>query len=179
LKKIQAIATVPLKDAAAINATRYATGNVLKGFGLPITISSGGRTKFNRIKLGYKKDHWIDAAGKGESGGHAVIPKAITPLIIIAKGRGARQKCCMNQYGFPRTQPKKHKLLYGFQTGDIVKAIVTKGKKIGTYVGRVAVRAKGSFDIGSGEERISSISYKYCRLLQRSDGYEYQVKTTS
>jgi len=173
LKKIQAQAKTPLKDAAAVNATRYATGNVLKGFSLPIVFSSGGRTKFNRIKLGYKKDHWIDAACVGESGSHVIIPQAITPLIITAKGRGSRQKCSMNQYGFPRTGPKKHKRVKGFQTGDLVKAIVTKGKKIGTYVGRVVVRASGSFDIGSGEEKVAGISYKYCRLLQRSDGYEY------
>ncbi|MEN8214927.1 MAG: RRXRR domain-containing protein [Pseudomonadota bacterium] len=107
LKKIQAQAKAPLKDAAAVNATRYATGNALKGFGLPITFSSGGRTKFNRIKLGYSKDHWIDAACVGESGAQIVIPQAITPLIITAKGRGSRQKCRMNQYGFPRTSPKK------------------------------------------------------------------------
>jgi len=87
LKKIQAQSKAPLKDAAAVNATRYATGNVLKSFGLPITLESGGRTKFNRIKLGYSKDHWIDAACVGESGSHVVIPKAITPLIISAKGR--------------------------------------------------------------------------------------------
>ncbi|MEN8215947.1 MAG: HNH endonuclease [Pseudomonadota bacterium] len=64
LKKIQAQAKAPLnlKDAAAVNATRYAIGNVLKDIGRPITFSSGGRTKFNRLKLGYKKDHWIDAA---------------------------------------------------------------------------------------------------------------------
>jgi 5-methylcytosine-specific restriction endonuclease McrA len=173
LKKIQAQSKAPLKDAAAVNATRYATGNVLKNFGLPITFSSGGRTKFNRIKLGYSKDHWIDAACVGESGAQVVIPPAITALIITAKGRGSRQKCSMNQYGFPRTGPKKQKRIKGFQTGDIVKAIVTKGKKIGVYVGRVVVRAKGSFDIGSGEEKVGGISYKYCHLLQRSDGYEY------
>jgi len=140
LKKIQAQAKAPLKDTAAVNATRYATGNALKGFDLPITItfSSGGRTKFNRVKLGYSKDHWIDAACVGESGAQVVIPPAITPLIITAKGRGSRQKCSMNQYGFPRTGPKKHKRVKGFQTGDIVKAVVTKGKKIGTYIGRVA-----------------------------------------
>jgi len=62
LKKIQTQSKAPLKDAAAVNATRYATGNALKSFGLPIAFSSGGRTKFNRIKLGYSKDHWIDAA---------------------------------------------------------------------------------------------------------------------
>jgi 5-methylcytosine-specific restriction endonuclease McrA len=173
LKKIQAAAMAPLKDAAAVNATRYATGNVLKDFGLPITISSGGRTKFNRLKLGYSKDHWIDAACVGESGAQVVIPPAITPLIITAKGRGSRQKCRMNQYGFPRTGPKKHKRVKGFQTGDIVKAIVTKGKKIGTYVGRVMVRASGSFDIGIGKKKVSGISYKYCQLIQKSDGYEY------
>jgi 5-methylcytosine-specific restriction endonuclease McrA len=173
----QAQSKAPLKDAAAVNATRYATGNALKSFGLPITFSSGGRTKFNRIKLGYKKDHWIDAACVGESGGHVVIPKAITPLIITAKGRGSRQMCRMNQYGFPRTGPKKHKRVKGFQTGDLVKAIVTKGKKIGTYIGRVSVRASGSFDIGSGEERVGGISYKSCRLLLRSDGYEYLTLT--
>ncbi|TGN99619.1 HNH endonuclease [Candidatus Thiomargarita nelsonii] len=173
LKKIQAQAKAPLKDAAAVNATRYATGNVLKGFSLPITFSSGGRTKFNRLKLGYKKDHWIDAACVGESGSHVVILKTITPLIITAKGRGSRQKCSMNQYGFPRTGPKKYKRVKGFQTGDIVKAVVTKGKKIGTYVGRVVVRATRSFDIGIGKEKVSGIGYKYCQLIQRSDGYEY------
>jgi hypothetical protein len=176
LKKIQAAATAPLKDAAAVNATRYATGNVLKCFGLPITFSSGGRTKFNRVKLGYSKDHWIDAAVVGESGAQVVIPPAITPLIITAKGRGSRQKCRMNQYGFSRTAPKKHKRVKGFQTGDIVKAIVTKGRKIGTYVGRVVVRASGSFDIGIGKKKVSGISYKYCQLLQRTDGYEYNFK---
>ncbi len=175
LKKIQAQAKAPLKDTAAVNATRYATGNALKGFDLPITItfSSGGRTKFNRVKLGYSKDHWIDAACVGESGAQVVIPPAITPLIITAKGRGSRQKCSMNQYGFPRTSPKKHKRVKGFQTGDIVKAVVTKGKKIGTYIGRVVVRARGSFDIGIGKKKVSGISYKYCQLIQRVDGYEY------
>jgi 5-methylcytosine-specific restriction endonuclease McrA len=176
LKKIQAQAKAPLKDTAAVNATRYATGNVLKDLRLPITFSSGGRTKFNRVKLGHPKNHWIDAACVGESGAQVVIPPTITALIITAKGRGSRQKCSMNQYGFPRTGPKSLKRVKGFQTGDIVKAIVTKGKKIGTYVGRVVVRARGSFDIGSGIEAVGSISYKYCQLLQRTDGYEYNFK---
>ncbi|HEC85872.1 MAG TPA: HNH endonuclease [Thioploca sp.] len=173
LKKIQAQAKASLRDTAAVNATRYAIGEALKTFGFVISFSSGGRTKFNRTQQGYPKEHWVDAACVGENGNPVAIPKAITPLIITAKGRGSRQKCRMNKYGFPRTGPKKHKRVKGFQTGDIVKAIVTKGKKIGTYVGRVAVRATGSFDIGSGIEAVGSISYKYCQLLQRSDGYDY------
>jgi lipoate-protein ligase A len=50
---------------------------------------------------------------------------------------------------------------------------VTKGKKIGTYVGRVVVRASGSFDIGIGKKKVSGIGYEYCQLIQRVDGYEY------
>ena len=75
----------------------------------------------------------------------------------------------MDKYGFPRTQPKRFKRVKGFQTGDMVKAIVTQGKQAGTHVGRVAVRATGSFRVGKAD----GISWRYCRLLQRADGYEY------
>jgi hypothetical protein len=34
-----------------------------------------------------------------------------------------------DKYGFPRTSAKASRMVSGFQTGDIVKAIVTKGKK--------------------------------------------------
>jgi len=60
----------------------------------------------------------------------------------------------------------------GFQTGDIVKAIVTTGKKIGEYVGRVAVRSTGSFNI-SASTLIQGISHKYCKTIHRKDGYSY------
>jgi 5-methylcytosine-specific restriction endonuclease McrA len=179
LKKIQAIATTPLKDATAVNATRYATCNALKDFGLPMTFSSGGRTKFNRTKQKYPKDHWIDAACVGETGHQVFICQTITPLVITAKGRGSRQKCSMNQYGFPRTGPKKHKRIKGFQTGDIVKAVVTKGKKMGTYIGRITVRATESFDISTTERKVSGLSSKYFQLIQRADGYEYHTKAIS
>jgi len=49
--------------------------------------------------------------------------------------------------GFPRTGPKANKVVKGFQTGDMLKAVITKGTKIGTYVGRVALRSSGSFNI--------------------------------
>jgi hypothetical protein len=66
--RITRFAKAPLKDAAAVNATRYATGNGLKGFNLPVSFWSGGRTKFNRMSQGYPKDHWVDAACVGENG---------------------------------------------------------------------------------------------------------------
>ncbi len=167
--EVQAQAKRPLRDVAAVNATRYAIGRVLQSFGLPISFWSGGRTKYNRIKQGYLKDHWLDAACIGESGDTVFIQPRHVPLYIKAVGRGRRQMCLMDKYGFPRTKPKRFKQVKGFQTGDRVKAVVTTGKKAGTYVGRVAVRATGRFRVGT----VDGIHWRYCRLLQRADGYEY------
>lgn len=172
LKRILAQTKAPLKDAAAVNATRYVIGDALKSFGLPVTFWSGGRIKFNRINQGYDKGHWIDAACVGEQGKRIIIPETLTPLEIKAIGRGSRQMCLMNKYGFPRTKPKAFKRVKGFQTGDIARAVVPKGKRAGTHVGAVAIRAKGSFRVGG----VDGINWKYCRLIQRADGYSYIQK---
>ncbi len=55
----------------------------------------------------------------------------------------------------------------------ILSKIVTKGKKIGTYIARVAVRKTGSFNIKTKLDTIQGISYKYCRPKHKSDGYAY------
>ena len=68
--------------------------------------------------------------------------------MVTACGHGTRQRKRMDSYGFPRGKAfPKEKTHYGFQTGDIVKAVVTKGKKAGAHVGRVAVRSTGRFNI--------------------------------
>jgi 3-dehydroquinate synthase class II len=64
-------------------------------------------------------------------------------------------------------------------TGDIVKAVVTKGKKVGSYVGRVAVRKTGNFNIKTKNDTVQGINYKYCRHLHKSDGYTYSFGETS
>lgn len=168
---IQTQAKKSLRDAAAMNTIRYVTGNRLKEFGFPVTFWTGGRTKFNRVNQGYSKDHWIDAACVGESGKDVYISDKLQPLMIKAVGHGSRQMCLMNKYGFPRTKAKQFKRVHGFQTGDMVKAIVTKGKQIGTHFGKVAIRASGSFRVGV----VDGISWKYCSLVQRADGYEYSM----
>lgn len=81
--------------------------------------------------------------------------------------------CRMDKYGFPKTLPKQFKRVKGFQTGDIVKAVVTKGKKKGVYEGKVSVRASGSFNIKTKNGTVQGISHKYCNLLHRADGYSY------
>jgi len=67
------------------------------------------------------------------------------------------------------------KKYYGFQTGDIIKAIIPKGKHVGSYIGAVAVRASGYFDIKNvyGHVLAQGVKFTYCKLLQRGDGYMY------
>ena len=83
--------------------------------------------------------------------------------------------CLMDKRGFPRTGPKQAKWVKGFQTGDMVKAVVTSGVKIGTYVGRVSVRATGYFNITTKEGKtLQGISHRHCTVLHPCDGYSYQ-----
>jgi 5-methylcytosine-specific restriction endonuclease McrA len=161
-----------LRDAAAMNATRYAVGRVIKALIEDTTFWSGGRTKKNRTEQRYEKDHWIDAACVGERGS-AVLIKTNGALQVSAKGHGSRQMCRMDRFGFPRTSAKSAGTVRGFQTGDIVQAIVTSGVKRGRYVGRVAVRATGSFNITSNNTVAQGISHRFCEMLHRNDGYNY------
>jgi 5-methylcytosine-specific restriction endonuclease McrA len=174
--KILSKSKSPLNDSAAVNTTRMAVGRSLRFFGFPITFWTGGRTKFNREKQNLRKDHWIDAACVGETGEAIKIDSSITPLTIKATGRGCRQYCRMDKFGFPRTRAKKSKSIKGFKTGDHVKVIVLKGKKTGTYSGRVKVRDSGDFCIDTSTGKIDGISHRYCQNVQRSDGYIYFTK---
>ena len=166
-----------LKDAAAINALRYRIGDELKSFGRPVGFWSGGRTKMNRSDQGYAKDHWIDAACVGESGAKVTIPATVKPLIISAGGRGSRQMCNPDKYGFPRTKAKSVKRVHGFQTGDYVRLVQPAGKYKGIHTGILAsVRARGALDIRvkNMKKKITAPHHRF-RLLQRSDGYAYSV----
>ena len=173
IPKVIADKVTSLRDTAAVNAARYKLGSVLKQFGLPVTFASGGQTKFNRTKQSYPKDHWVDAACAGNSGANIFIPNQLKPLMISAKGHGTRQMCRVDKYGFPRTSAKQNSLVEGFRTGDLVLAIVPTGKKQGNYLGRVAVRSNGYFNITTARNTVQGINYKHCRLLQASDGYHY------
>ena len=171
LAKILANLKKPLKDAAAVNATRYAIGRTLKATGLPIAFWSGARTKMNRVAQGYAKDHWIDAACVGESGAAVRLSASTKALSIKAVGRGSRQMCRVDKYGFPRSVAKSVKRVDGFQTGDLVRLVQPTGKHQGTYVGSVAVRARGAFDLKRhGCVPITSPA-KHFTLLQKTDGY--------
>lgn len=162
-----------MKDAAAVNATRWRLYNTLKDTGIPTFAASGGRTKFNRVKQGYPKAHWIDAASVGPSGERVYINPAHRALTIKAIGHGTRQMCQTNKYGFPIRHRQRKKKHYGFQTGDIVKVDLPDGS---TVTGRVTCRADGRFYIQRGAKRIG-FSYKRCNIVQHADGYNYVAQS--
>jgi 5-methylcytosine-specific restriction endonuclease McrA len=171
LKRIQAQRKRPLKDAAAVNSTRWALFNRLRKTGLPVTTGSGGQTKFNRTRLQLPKSHWLDAACVGKIEELNVLTSQ--PLLIKAVGHGTRQMCGTDKFGFPVRHKSRRQIHNDFQTGDIVSATVTTGKKVGSYTGRVLCRASGSFDIATTTGRVAGISHKYCRAIHKKDGYSY------
>ena len=176
LKRIQAQAKAPLKDAAAVNAPRWALFNALKATGLPVETSSGGRTKCNRQRLGLPKTHALDAACVGQL--DALSGWQRPSLAIKATGRGSYQRTRLDRFGFPRGYLMRDKRVHGFQTGDRVMARVPTGKKAGVHVGRVAVRASGRFNIQTATGVIQGISHRHCQMLQRADGYGYSFNPT-
>lgn len=177
LVRILARAKAPLKDAAAVNATRWALYRRLQALGLPIECGTGGRTKYNRTTRGLAKAHWLDAACVGASTPEQVRIKGVVPLLIKAYGSGRRQMCLMNKRGFPRTQAKQKKFTHGFRTGDIVRADVPAHlKNPGTHIGRLSAKASGAFTITTSTKTVTDIGKNYCQMLQRADGYGYQLK---
>jgi 5-methylcytosine-specific restriction endonuclease McrA len=165
--EVQARARAPLRDAAAVNAIRWAIVGGLRDQGFVVTLWSGGRTKWNRTRLGLPKTHALDALCVGEICG---VSGADVPVQAIqSMGRGQRCRTNVNAYGFPRGYRTRTKIVHGFATGDLVRAEVPSGKQSGVHVGRVGVRVSGCFRVG----RADGIARRYCRLLQRADGYAY------
>jgi 5-methylcytosine-specific restriction endonuclease McrA len=173
LKSILGKTKAPLRDVAAVNSVRWAIFNRLKDFGLPLTVGTGGLTKFNRSRFDIPKTHALDAACVGKlSEITNWIGKPV--LGIKSRGRGSYQRTRVTANGFPRGYLMGTKTVFGFQTGDLVRAEVPKGKFAGIHLGRVAVRSTGSFDIQTNGGK-KTVNYKYCRRLQKSDGYEYKL----
>lgn len=165
---VQALARQPLRDGAVINATRWALFQHLTSTGLPVEGGTGGRTKFNRCHQGYAKTHWLDAVCVGESGTSVFVPQTIRPLLISAKGHGSRQRCRTDAFGFPQAHAPSRKTFLGFQTGDIVKAVIPKGKFAGGHMGRIAIRYRPSFRLNGFD-----VHPQYLKIVHQADGYQY------
>ncbi len=161
LKNILSQAKRPLKDASAVNSTRWALFNSLKSFGLPVSTGSGGLTKFNRTRLNLPKTHWIDAACIGV----VQTLKILTTKILTAKatGQGTRRLCRINKFGFPCSEPRKT-YLQEWKTGDIAtKQGIT---------GRVVVQSATRLEIRVNGKRIGGKLADFTKLYSK-DAYSY------
>jgi hypothetical protein len=166
---------MPLKDAAAVNQTRWALYQRLVATGLPVEVGTGGRTKYNRSRLGLPKAHWTDAACVGASTPEVLETRGVCPLAIIATGRGTRQMCRTNASGFPTRHKPPAKTFQSWQTGDLVRAVIPTGKYAGVYVGRIAIRFRPSFRLDGRFD----VHPKHLVRLHRADGYSYPAPGAS
>jgi len=165
-------AKVPLKDATAVNATRWKLFETLKATGLPVSTGSGGQTKFNRNQLHLPKNHWIDAACVGVVN---VLKVLVTkPLFVKSTGQGNRQKCQTDKFGYPQKY-RPLKPIHGFCTGDIVKTVIPKGVNKGEYIARLCPYSDGNGEIypRSGKKRIGIKLAYVVKAVHRKDGYLY------
>jgi len=165
--EVQARAMVPLRHAAAVNSTRFAIRDGLRAMFGEVRSWTGGRTRWNRERFRIPKTHASDALCVGGLAGVSGWPAPL--LEIKALGRGQRCRTNVDAQGFPRGYKMRSKTVRGFRTGDLVRAEVPKGKHTGVHIGLVVVRKTERFRVGKAD----GISWKYCRLLQRADGYGY------
>jgi 5-methylcytosine-specific restriction endonuclease McrA len=171
--QIQRQAKLSLKDAAAVNTTRWKLYSCLQELGLPIEIGSGGLTKYNRTIRGLAKTHWLDAACVGVSTPAKLKVDQVKVLHIEVSGHGSRQSCRVNKYGFPIRHCSRHKVQFGLRTGDMVRAVVPSGKYQGVHRGRVTVRVTGKFVVKEDGILVCETNHKHLEVLQHRDGYAY------
>jgi hypothetical protein len=133
-------------------------------------VGTGGRTKWNRTRLGLPKTHWLDAACVGASTPDGLVVGGIQPLLIQARGHGTRQMCRTDKYGFPNRHKPRAKRFEGWQTGDIVHAVIPTGNHAGVPRGRIAIRFRPSFRLEGRD-----VHPKYLMCLHRADGYSYTM----
>jgi 5-methylcytosine-specific restriction endonuclease McrA len=166
--ELEALGRKPLKDAAAVNSTRWALYRRLLATGLPVETGTGGRTTYNRTRRNLPKTHWLDAACVGASTPETIWTRTADVLQVTATGHGNRQMAGVNASGVPIRHRQRQTTWFGFQTGDLVQAVVPAGKYAGRHVGRVAVRSRPSFKLNGFDAHP-----KYMRAIQRKDGYGY------
>jgi len=168
-KRVLAHAKAPLKDADGVNTTRWALYQALVDTGLPVTGGGGGRTKWNRSRFGAPKTHTLDALCIGNITGVLSYPTGV--IVAKATGRGKYSRTTSDRFGFGRLRMPRNKFVDGFATGDLVRAVITKGKYTVVHVGRVAVRSKGMFRVTTGTGTNPDVHRRHCTIVQRADGW--------
>lgn len=183
LKNLMAGRRPSLRDAAVMNACRYRLRAELAAALPHVRVQgwSAARTAWNRQQLQVPKTHAIDACCVGERGSRVVWRHghdALKPLKIIAVGHGSRQVIRPDRSGFPRASRAKMPIFkahngISYRTHDLVVATTPCGRRLSS----IAIRASGSFHLRgvSRPYTLTNLSHRHCRLVQRHDGYRYEL----
>lgn len=174
LRRIKSQMKSPLKDAAAVNATRWRLWEDLCMTGWPVEAGTGGRTAWNRKRQGLAKTHWIDAACVGASTPERLQLKTEHPLLIKSIGRGTHQVVRVDKYGFPRGKAGRIKRAFGFSAGDLVRLNQPHGKYKGVWIGTMAgIRERGDHDIRTTHGHKITSKWSNFTLIERASGYSF------
>ncbi|GGR07818.1 RNA-guided endonuclease IscB [Streptomyces aurantiogriseus] len=171
----------PLTDAAAMNTTCRQLAEALSTLGPPVHAWPGWLTKENRDAMGLAKTHTLDALSVGpldHTNGDKIVRSPRHVLVTKATGRGSYARTTPDRYGFPRLLRSRAKQHFGYATGDLVRAVMPSGKWAGTWTGRISVRARGQHSLMTPRGRFN-VSHWHLKLLQRGDGYGYDVRPES
>jgi hypothetical protein len=161
LAKILSQTKRPLKDATAVNATRWRLFNALQDLGLNVITGSSGQTKFNRTRLGLAKSHWIDAACVGVVTTLTVLIDQ--PLLIKCVGHGGRQKAVLDKFGYPK-QHRQLKPINGWRNGDIAL--------LNGLLYWICPRATGNFRLNGRSKEVAK-NVKHLTKKFSADSYRY------
>ncbi len=173
LARIRKRLKTPLRDAASVNATRWALFEALRATGLPIRTGSGALTKFNRHCFGVPKEHWFDALCVGRINGVS-YDSCMKVLNVSCTGRGQYKRTRTDKFGFPICHFMRTKRPHGVGLGDLVRMTVQKGKHPGIWTGRAFPSNDGSVVLILPEFRIKGRA-RNCSILSLSDGYGYRL----
>ena len=96
-------------------------------------------------------------------------------ISIKATGSGRRQRARLKKCGFPRENMALRKNVSEFLAFDMEKVPVTSGKRAGTHMGHVAIRASDGSKIQAATRLIQGVSRRFCLPIQGADGYGYSL----
>jgi len=104
------------------------------------------------------QDPYDDALGVGASTSGA-FPSVPAYVPVWSTG----------QHGFPLRHLSRHTPRFGFQTGDLVQAVISRG----TWTGRATVKARGPIRVGMSTGVHPTTSHRHGWVLQRGNGGVY------
>src|SRR5262249_37004662 len=140
---VQAQAEQPLRDAAPVNATRWALFRRLRA--RPAAGDGHGAYKVEPHAAPAAQD---PLAGCGLGGGGHTPPPAggrVAPTVDHSHRAACTPAVPHGPLWLPTHRPQGHQQGGGLRTGALVRAVVPPpSSKAGTYVGRLAVRASGN-----------------------------------